>query len=125
MTPAPADRILLCDLRFTGLHVCFENERRDGCRFALDLELWVDTRGAAATDALGDTIDSGAVAEVVLAVGTGESVHLVERLADRMASAVLAAFPAVGGLDLTLRKLDPPVPGKPQAVGVRISRTRG
>lgn len=124
MTPAPADRIFVSDLRFTGLHGCFEHERRDGCRFSLDLDLAVDTRAAGRSDRLGDTIDYGAVAEVALAIGTGDSVYLVERLADRIAEALLAAFPSVAGVELTLRKLDPPVPGKPAAVGVRIARRR-
>lgn len=118
------DRILICDLAFEGPHGCFEHERRNGCRFVVDLELHLDTRAAAESDRLRDTIDYGAVAEVVLEIGTGASVFLVERLADRMAQRLLAQFP-IRAVSLTLKKLDPPVPGKPQAVGIRIHRTRG
>ena len=76
---------------------------------------------AAQSDRLRDTVDYGAVAELVCRIGTGESVHLVETLADRMATAVLAEFP-LAGVTLTLRKLAPPIAGAPRAVGVSITR---
>lgn len=82
-----------------------------------------DAGAGAKSDKLADTVDYGAVADAVLAVGRGESCHLLERLAQRMADAVLDAFP-VGRVHITLRKLNAPVDGQPSAVGVVIERVR-
>lgn len=119
------DRILIHDLAFTGPHGWFEHERINGCRFVVDVILTLDTRPAARSDRLRDTVDYGAVSECLLAVGTGQSVNLLERLAERLAEALLSGFPAIEGVALTLRKLDPPIPGGPAAVGIQIERHRG
>jgi dihydroneopterin aldolase len=120
----PPDQILVEGLAFTGRHGWFEHERRDGCRFVIDLLLTLDARPAAASDRLADTVDYGAVAQRILAIGQGESVRLLERLSDRIAESLLEAFPRVVRVDLTLRKLDAPIAGAPRAVGVRIVRER-
>jgi dihydroneopterin aldolase len=123
--PAPAalDEIRIEGLSFVGRHGVFDHERRDGCRFCLDVTLETDTRLAAATDRLADTVDYGAVAECVLAVAAGPSFHLLERLVDRMCAAVLERWP-VAAVTLNLRKLDPPIPGPALAVAVKVRRTR-
>lgn len=118
-----SDQIIIEGLQFVGRHGVFDYERRDGCRFRVDLCLDAPTGPGAASDRLDDTIDYGAVADAVLAVGRGESCHLLERLVDRMARAVLEAFP-VTRVQITLRKLNAPVDGQPSAVGVRIERCR-
>lgn len=118
-----ADQIIVEGLQFVGHHGVFDYERRKGCRFQVDLTLDHDTRGGAKSDRLVDTVDYGAVADAVLAVGRGESCHLLERLAQRMAEAVFEAFP-VDRIAITLRKLNAPVDGQPSAVGVRIERAR-
>jgi len=119
----PADEIWIEGLAFHGRHGVFEHERRDGCRFSLDAVLECDTRRAAASDRLADTVDYGAVCEALLAVAAGPSCHLLERLVDHMSAAVLLRWPAVTAVTLTLRKLDPPVPGPARAVAVRARRT--
>ena len=118
------DRILIQDLAFSGPHGWFEHERLSGCRFMVDVRLTLDTRPAARSDRLRDTVDYGAVSECLLAVGTGPSVHLLERLAERLVEALLVNFPAVDSVALTLRKLAPPIPGGPAAVGIQIERHR-
>lgn len=122
-SPPASDEIRIEGLRFVGRHGVFEHERRDGCRFCLDVTLETDTRPAAASDRLADTVDYGAVAECLLAVAAGPSCHLLERLVDRMCAAVLDHWP-VAAVTLNLRKLDPPIPGPALAVAVRVRRTR-
>ena len=63
------------------------------------------------------------MAAQVVEIGTGESVYLVERLAERLAETLLASF-AVQAVEVTLRKVAPAVPGHPEAVGVAITRHR-
>jgi dihydroneopterin aldolase len=119
-----ADQILVEGLAFTGRHGWFDHERRDGCRFVVDLLLTLDARPAAASDRLADTVDYGAVVERVLHIGQGESVRLLERLSERIVDGLLEGFPKVARVELTLRKLEAPIVGAPRAVGVRIARER-
>ena len=90
----------------------------------VDVVLTLDTRPAAQSDRLRDTVDYGAVSERLLAIGTGESVRLLERLAERLTDALFADFPRIERVELTLRKLAPPIPGGPTAVGIQIDRHR-
>lgn len=121
--PARPDQILIEGLQFVGHHGVFDYERRKGCRFRVDLTLDAPMAPGAASDKLADTVDYGAVADAVLAVGRGESCHLLERLVERMADAVLDGF-GVRRVQITLRKLNAPVDGQPSAVGVRVERRR-
>jgi dihydroneopterin aldolase len=118
------DRILIRGLEFTGHHGVHAHERRDGCRFRVDLDLLTDLRTPGETDRLADTVDYGSVSAVVVEVGTGQSVWLIERLAEAICGRILRDFPAIGRVVLTLHKLAPPVPGAAASVGVRISRER-
>ncbi len=126
MTPAappPRDRINIRGLKFVGHHGCFDYERRDGCRFEVHCSLQFDTRLAAHSDLLRDTVDYGAVAATLLRVGKGESVQTVERLASLMADALLHEFPIIA-LELGLEKCRPALDGEPDSVGVTIHRRR-
>ncbi|HYT09940.1 MAG TPA: dihydroneopterin aldolase [Mycobacteriales bacterium] len=80
-----ADRIQLTGLRVRGTHGVYEHERRDGQDFLIDATLWLDSRPAAASDDLADTVDYGALAERIAAVVGGEPVKLLETLAARLA----------------------------------------
>ncbi len=122
--PTAEDGLFIEALEFTGPHGVFPEERAHGCRFRVDLKLAVDLGTAGFSDRLADTVDYGRVAEVVVAAGGPPSVWLVERRAARLADAGLAGVPGVRVVDLTLRKLDPPVVGRPSAVGVRLRRAR-
>ena len=118
-----SDEIILEGLEFVGRHGVLDHERRYGCRFQVGLTLSFDVDHPGRTDRLTDTVDYSAVAETVLRIGTGESFQLLERLAETICSQILAQFP-VSRVELTLRKLHPPVSGTPHAVGVRVTRDR-
>ena len=80
-----ADRIQLSGLRVRGRHGVYDVERRDGQDFLVDATLWLDSRPAAASDDLADTVDYGVLAERIAAVVGGEPVNLIETLAARLA----------------------------------------
>lgn len=109
MAGAPvADRIVLRGLGAHGRHGVLATEREAGQSFGLDLELEVDTRAAAASDDLADTVDYSAVATAALEVITGEPVDLVETLADRVARTVLAD-PRVHAVTVSVHKPQAPL----------------
>jgi dihydroneopterin aldolase len=90
----------------------------------IDVDLVVDLAAAGASDALGDTVDYGAVCDAVAAAVRAGHVDLLERLASRIADTVLAVDPVIAAVELAVRKLRPPVPHDLATSGVRIVRER-
>jgi dihydroneopterin aldolase len=117
------DRIELIGLRGRGFHGVFEFERREGQEFVVDVVLHVDTRAAAASDDLADTVHYGELAEQVHAVVTGEPVDLIETLAGRVAVLALAQE-GVGAVDVAVHKPQAPVTVAFGDVVVRVHRRR-
>ncbi|MFC5729026.1 MULTISPECIES: dihydroneopterin aldolase [Nocardioides] len=84
----------LDELRILGIecfahHGVFDHERRDGQTFVIDLALGVDTRPAAASDDLRDTVDYGSLVDHVVDEVSRDPVDLIETLAQRIADACL------------------------------------
>ena len=115
--------IALRGIEFDGRHGATAVERRTTRKFEVDVELDCEVAAAERGDRLADTVDYSRVAEIVVGVGAGEPHHLLESLARRMLDAVGNKFPAVRGVRLSLRKLNPPsCPGHPAYAEVRLSR---
>ena len=117
------DRIGLHGLRGRGYHGVFDAERETGQEFVVDVELAVDTRGAAGTDDLAQTVDYGRLADDVVAIVEGEPVRLIETLAQRVADRCLDD-PRVEQVDVTVHKPEAPVRVPFDDVTVSISRRR-
>lgn len=119
-----SDRVALRGLRARGHHGVLDAERRDGQEFVVDAVLELDTRPAAAGDALADTVDYAALADALVAVVTGEPVNLIETLAARLAQVCLADA-RVGAATVTVHKPQAPIPHAFADVAVTIRRERG
>ena len=122
--PTSSDRIELEGLRLLALVGALPEERNRAQPLEVDLYLTVDLSVAGASDALVDTVDYGAVCAAVDAVVAAGWVRLLERLAERLAAAVLAVDDRVGEVSVAVRKLRPPVPQALATSGVRITRRR-
>ncbi len=118
-----SDRIEVTGLRGTGFHGVLEHERRAGQEFVVDLGLQVDTRAAATSDDLADTVNYGEVAVAVHEVITGPAFDLIETLADRIAQVCLAR-PGVEAVEVAVHKPSAPIPVPFDDVVVRIRRER-
>ena len=116
-------RIEVRDLRALGIHGALPEERDRAQPFALDLDVRLDTRRAAASDDLDDTVDYGALCQRAADVVAGTSYRLLEALGDAVARAVLEDHRVVG-VAVTVRKLRPPIPVQVGSVGVRVVRER-
>ena len=121
---APADRITLVGLRARGRHGVLESERESGQVFGVDVVLGLDTRPAAASDDLSDTVDYGAVALDVVGVVEGEPVDLLETLAQRIADVCLAD-PRVQWTEVTVHKPAAPIDATFSDVTLTIHRSAG
>jgi len=119
-----ADRIIVQGIEFYGFHGCSEAEREIGHRYEVDLEIEADLSEAGERDELGRTIDYGRAVEIVLKIGQGDSVQLMETLAHRIAVTLLEEFPPARSVRVGVRKRLPPVPGTVASAGVEISRSR-
>jgi dihydroneopterin aldolase len=122
--PAAPDRIELRGLRVVGRVGVLDLERSQDQPLDIDLDLVVDLAPAGASDALADTVDYGAVCERVVATVRERHVDLLEHLTARVADAVLALDGRIAAVDVTVRKLRPPVPHDLATSGVHITRSR-
>lgn len=109
-------------IEFYAYHGASDEEQVVGHRFTVDVAVNVDTAPAAASDALCDAVDYSALAGRIVQIGGAERCRLVETLAERMASALLAEFP-IAAVRLRIRKPHPPMNVIAGAAGVEIYRT--
>jgi dihydroneopterin aldolase len=102
------DRVVLRGIKAHGRHGWFDHERRDGQMFVVDVVLHLDTRPAAASDDLADTVDYGVVGARVAEVVSGEPVRLMETLAQQIADVCLSD-PRVERVEVTVHKPEAPL----------------
>ena len=94
------DEIIIEKIKLRGKHGCFAAERDELRDFEVSMRLRLPFERAAKTDDLSDTVDypsAMAVAEGVLA---GESVRLIEKLADMIAERLFIRFPILREADV-------------------------
>ena len=124
LVPGPGrDLIDVRGIRARGHHGVLESERLSGQPFIADVTLAVDTRVAAGSDDLADTVDYSQVAQAVYAELAGEPVDLIETLAERIAARCLS-FPGVQAVEIALHKPEAPVGVPASDVVLRILRER-
>ena len=119
-----SDRIEIRDLRVTGTHGVLPEERERAQPFSVDIVAWVDIEAAQQSDDLADTVDYGVLAAAAAEVVGGRSYRLLEALAGRLASALLIVDPRLEAVEVTVRKLRPPLALDVGSTGVRVRRAR-
>lgn len=117
------DRIELRGIAARGRHGWFAYEREESQPFLVDVTLGVDTRPAAASDELSDTVDYGTLAERVVRAVEAEPVKLVETLAQRIADICLDDI-RVEEVEVTVHKPEAPTTVPVGDVTVTIRRAR-
>lgn len=119
-----ADRITLTGLKARGFHGVFSEEKRDGQEFTTDVVVHLDAAPAAAGDDLTHTVNYAQVADTVLRVITGDSLDLIETVADRIAGALLAEQPVAAAVEVTVHKPHAPIEADFADVAVSVYRSR-
>jgi dihydroneopterin aldolase len=117
------DRITLTGLRVFGRHGVFEHEKRDGQEFVIDVTVWLDLTGAAATDDLTRTLHYGELAELAAGIVSGEPYDLIESVAGMIADEVLKDD-RPSAVEVTVHKPSAPIPLTFDDVAVTVRRTR-
>lgn len=118
------DKIYLHKCAFYGYHGLFPEETKLGQRFFVDLELELDLQQAGRSDNMEDSINYGAVFETMKEIVEGRPFHLLEALAEAIASKLLSKFTLLQACRVKVDKPDPPIPGHYQGVSVEIYRSR-
>lgn len=117
------DAIILTGLRARANHGVFDFERESGQVFVVDVTAYLDLTPAAAGDDLASTVHYGELADEVVAALEREPVDLIETVAERIASVVLA-HERVDSVEVTVHKPEAPIGVPFEDVAVRIHRDR-
>lgn len=117
------DRITLTGVGSVGYHGVLDSEKQTGQPFFVDITMFTDFTQAAATDNVAHTVNYAEVAEVIREIVTGESLDLIETLAERIAGAVLEKFPLLA-VELTVHKPKAPIEVTFADVSVTIFREK-
>jgi len=116
-------RVFLSGIHGEGRHGARPGEKDDAQPFVVDLTLGLDTRAAAASDDLRDTVDYGSLVAAVKAAVEADPVDLIETLAQRLADVCLRDV-RVEWARITVHKPDAPIEATFGDVTLTITRER-
>lgn len=118
------DTIHLRGVTARGRHGVFDWERQYGQPFVVDADLDLDLKSAGASDDLARTIDYGQVANLIVAEIEGEPRNLIEAVAESIAGGILAKYPTVSRVSVTVHKPQAPIDAVFTDVAVTVVRGR-
>lgn len=119
-----SDKVFVNGLVLHAYHGVMPHEGKVGQSFIIDLVLDIDLVNAAKSDKLADTVSYDAVVGVTSRTFTGKRYRLVEAAAGAVADAILAGFPRITQVQVTVRKPHAPVAAVFTDVGVTLVRAR-
>jgi len=119
-----ADRVFVEGLKIFARHGVFEEERRRGQTFAIDISCELDPLDEPLGDDLSSTVNYGELSDIAAEVFAGGPYNLVETLAERIATAILDRFPRVFKARVKVAKTLPPIDALADAVGAEVLRAR-
>ena len=118
------DRIFINGLSLHAFHGIMAHEAKVGQRFTIDFELEIDLSAAARSDKVVDTVSYDKVVECASEAFSTQRFRLIEAAAGKLADAVLAKFPRVSSVKVTIHKPHAPIAAIFSDVGVTLMRTR-
>jgi dihydroneopterin aldolase len=119
-----SDRIFISGLSLHAYHGVMAYEAKVGQTFTIDLELEIDLATAARSDKVMDTVSYDKVVDCASHAFCGRRFRLIEAAAGEVAGAVLAAFPRVRTITVTIHKRHAPIAATFSDVGVTLVRAR-
>jgi 7,8-dihydroneopterin aldolase/epimerase/oxygenase len=119
-----SDRIFIRGLALHAYHGVMAHEAKVGQTFTIDLDLEIDLSAAARSDKVVDTVSYDKVVDCASDAFGGQRFRLIEAAAGRVADAVLADFPRVRSVRVTIHKPHAPIAATFDDVGVTLVRSR-
>ena len=118
------DRIFINGLSLHAYHGVMAHEAKVGQSFTIDLDLAIDLSDAARSDKVVDTVSYDKVVQCASEVFCAQRFRLIEAAAGKVADTVLAKFPLVLSVRVTIHKPHAPVAATFNDVGVTLMRAR-
>jgi 7,8-dihydroneopterin aldolase/epimerase/oxygenase len=119
-----ADTIFIVGLAIHAYHGVMEHEAAVGQTFLLDLELGIDLAEASRSDKIANTASYDEIVDCVAGAFRTDRFRLLEAAAGAVAAAVLARFPKVRRVRVTVHKPHAPIAATFADLGVSIVRER-
>jgi dihydroneopterin aldolase len=117
------DKILISSIDCVAAIGVTPEERTIKQRLSIDVEILTDAARAAGHDSLKDTLDYSKVATLVMEICGSRDFHLIETLAELLASRILSDFPTPQ-VRILVRKISPVVEPRVDYVSIEIVRSR-
>ena len=118
------DCIHIRELEVFANHGVYEEENRLGQLFIISADLTTDTWKAGISDDLKFSVDYGSVCHLIEKEMKTRTFHLIEAVAQHLASAILKNFPLVEAVTLTVDKPWAPIGLHVKTAGVTVTRSR-
>jgi 7,8-dihydroneopterin aldolase/epimerase/oxygenase len=118
------DRIFITGLMLHAYHGVMPHEAKVGQTFSLDIVLDIDLSAAARSDKVTDTVSYDKVVACASKAFLRQRLRLIEAAGGSVADAVLAEFPRVLSVTVTIHKPHAPIAATFNDVGVILTRTR-
>jgi 7,8-dihydroneopterin aldolase/epimerase/oxygenase len=119
-----SDRIFIHGLALHAYHGVMPHEAKVGQTFTLDLELEIELAQAVRSDKVADTVSYDKVVDCASKAFCGQRYRLIEAAAGQVADAVLADFPRVQKIKVTIHKPHAPIAATFSDVGITLVRAR-
>lgn len=117
------DRIFVSGINCVAAIGVTSEERTIKQSLSVDVELTTDVKVAALSDRLRDAVDYSRVVAQVVEIAGSRDFHLIETMAEKIASRILAEFePEI--VRVVVRKLTPVMDSRVNFVSVEIERKR-
>ena|SRR5437867_10768738 len=117
------DKILISGIDCVTAIGVTPEERTIKQRLSIDVEIWTDVAHAAQHDSLKDALDYSEVAALAMDVCRSRDFHLIETVAELVASRILSGF-STPQVRVVVRKAAPVLEPRVSCVSVEIVRSR-
>ncbi len=118
------DKIIVKGLRVFAFHGVNPEEQENGQLFILDIEAHANLNKACQTDNLEDTVSYAKILKTAQRVMTAQKDFLLERVAQRVAQALLEEYDRLEIVDITIKKPNAPINADFEYTAVNIIRGR-
>ena len=98
------DRIFINDLEVFASHGVYDHEREISRRFLISVSAAFDASYAKTFDQIDYTVDYSKLANTIINFVQKNSFHLLERLAEQIASKIFRDFELITNIDITVKK---------------------
>lgn len=118
------DKIIIKNLEIFAFHGVNPEEKRDGQPFVFDITASLPLAVPCESDNVDDTVSYAKMVKTVRRVVQSEKNDLIERVAQRVADALLDEYEKIEEIKITLKKPQAPISATFDYVAVEIERSR-